>query len=100
MQQTCVSPNTDKRANWIAIAFSIIAPINVSLAVIDHWARFGLIQKSSAVVLLVLLVEMPFLLFSGNSRVDALLNSRHGLALGYMMLLLATMIFGSHLGSF
>lgn len=91
-----VSPDSDNNPAWVVIMFAIVVPLNVLIEVANQWARFGWVQKSTAVVLLALLGEMPFLAFARNPRLQNRFSGRGALTFGYTALLLATIVFGSH----
>lgn len=92
-----VSAGSSKRPTWDVIMLAIITPISVLIAVIDHWPQCGWLQRIGAVILLALLVEIPFLAFSRNPRVQNLFQGPRALIPGYGALILAAIVLGPRL---
>jgi hypothetical protein len=58
MEQTS-APKVSGMPVWLVKAFAVVVTVNVCLAILDHWKRFGGSQRFVAVALLAWLVLMP-----------------------------------------
>jgi hypothetical protein len=77
---------------WVIKSLAVVVSLDVLLAIVRHWTGYDLTAKFLAVVLMAILVVLP----AGTTWGRIKRYDWQSLLPAYMLLLLATTLFGMH----